>query len=62
MPTYKYQCTDTTCYHEFEIVQSMSDEVLVECPNCGEQTLKKIINNTGTFILKGSGWFKKGGY
>ncbi len=62
MPTYRYRCTDDTCAHEFEIKQSISDDVLTECPECQEDTLNKIINSNGNFVLKGPGWFKNGGY
>ena len=34
MPTYEYVCR--SCGHLFEIVQSMRDEPLTECPECGE--------------------------
>jgi len=62
MPTYQYRCSDTSCSHEFEIRQSMTEDKLTECPDCKEESLIKIINSNGIFVLKGSGWFKKGGY
>jgi len=40
----------------------MTEDPLLECPDCGEKQLKKIINSTGGFQLKGKGWFKDGGY
>jgi len=60
MPTYQYKCKQ--CDHEFEVKQRMTDDPLSQCPECGKTTLKKIINNQGGFQLKGSGWFKTGGY
>ena len=33
MPTYEYRCKD--CGHEFEVVQSFTDDALTECPACG---------------------------
>lgn len=55
MPTYVYRCTK--CDVELEIVQKITDEPIVTCPECGTETLKKIIQPAG-FVLKGSGWFR----
>ncbi|MCB0953129.1 MAG: zinc ribbon domain-containing protein, partial [Microthrixaceae bacterium] len=33
MPTYEYRCR--SCEHQFEIQQSITDEVLTTCPECG---------------------------
>jgi|TARA_R110000822_G_scaffold178964_2_gene318813 putative FmdB family regulatory protein len=60
MPTYSYECKK--CEHGFEIIQRMSDDVLVTCPECNKDELKKIIVAGGGFRLKGNGWFKSGGY
>ncbi|MCB0977937.1 MAG: FmdB family transcriptional regulator [Acidimicrobiales bacterium] len=54
MPTYEYRCKD--CDHQFEIVQSFSDESLRECPECGG-TLKKVFGNVG-IAFKGGGFYK----
>lgn len=55
MPTYEYRCKN--CGHEFDIVQSFSDDSLTECPSCHEQTLKKVFGNVG-ITFKGSGFYK----
>lgn len=55
MPTYEYRCKN--CGHEFDIVQSFSDDALTECPSCHEQTLKKVFGNVG-ITFKGSGFYK----
>jgi len=60
MLTYTYRCIE--CDHQFETKQSIKDDPLTDCPECGKPTLKKIITQTGGFQLKGSGWFKSGGY
>ena len=60
MPTYTYKCNK--CEHQFDIRQSMSDDNLTTCPKCKEEELRKLINATGGFQLKGNGWFNKGGY
>jgi putative FmdB family regulatory protein len=62
MPIYEYQCQG--CQHQFEAIQKMSDDALVDCPSCGEPQLRKKISATA-FRLKGNGWyetdFKTGG-
>ncbi|MEJ2059147.1 MAG: zinc ribbon domain-containing protein [Gammaproteobacteria bacterium] len=62
MPIYEYGCT--SCGHELEVIQKMSDAPLSDCPECGKPTLQKRISAAG-FRLSGSGWyetdFKKGG-
>ncbi|MDH5376795.1 MAG: zinc ribbon domain-containing protein [Gammaproteobacteria bacterium] len=55
MPIYEYQCQE--CGHELEALQKISDEPLVECPNCRKAALKKLISAAG-FRLKGSGWYE----
>ena len=55
MPTYEYRCKN--CGHEFDIVQSFSEDSLTECPSCHEQTLKKVFGNVG-ITFKGSGFYK----
>ena len=53
MPTYAYTCT--ACKHDFEIVQSFSDDSLTECPKC-EGRLRKVFNAVGV-VFKGSGFY-----
>ena len=55
MPIYEYQCN--ACGHELEALQKMSDDALVHCPECNEETLKKKISAAG-FQLKGTGWYE----
>ena len=54
MPTYEYRCKD--CSHEFEAVQSFSDDALTECPQC-HGPLRKLFGNVG-ISFKGSGFYK----
>lgn len=62
MPIYVYRCGD--CGHELEKLQKMSDDPLLDCPNCGNPALVKQLTAPG-FRLKGGGWyetdFKKSG-
>jgi len=55
MPFYEYQCSN--CGHTLEELQKMSDEPLKKCPNCGKNTLKKLIGTGGGLIFKGSGFY-----
>ena len=41
MPTYTYKCSNTECESEYEVVHSM-DDAIVECRDCGNNTLKKV--------------------
>ncbi len=54
MPFYEYRCT--ACEHEFEALQKMSAEPLIDCPACKKDSLTKLISAAG-FQLKGSGWY-----
>ena len=53
MPTYEYKCTQ--CSHDFEVFQSMSDEPVKICPECGAE-VKKVFTPAGV-IFKGSGFY-----
>ena len=55
MPTYDYRCDE--CGHEFETYQSMKDEKLTKCPNCGKESLKRLIGSGSGLIFKGSGFY-----
>jgi len=55
MPIYGYQCT--SCEHTFDVLQKMSDPKLVDCPDCGEATLRKQLS-APKFRLKGKGWYE----
>jgi len=54
MPTYSYRCLD--CGYEFDEVQRITDETLVQCPHCLELSLQRVITTTNKPILRGSGW------
>jgi putative FmdB family regulatory protein len=62
MPFYEYRCDN--CEYQLEALQKISDSPLVDCPQCGQPTLKKLVS-AAAFRLKGSGWyetdFKKSG-
>lgn len=55
MPIYEYECQ--ACGHGFEVMQKLSDPVLVDCPDCDKSALKKLISPVA-FRLKGTGWYE----
>jgi putative FmdB family regulatory protein len=62
MPTYEYSCEK--CAGTFELVQSMRDEPLKECPKelCrqkkwGHGKVKRLIGTGAGLIFKGSGFY-----
>jgi len=54
MPTYTYQCEN--CGVRFDRRQSFSDPVLTQCPECMEETLRKVYTPVG-IVFKGSGFY-----
>src|SRR5437868_8876446 len=55
MPFYEYECS--SCKHHVEVLQKISDAPLRKCPDCGKQTLKRLIS-APVFRLKGGGWYE----
>jgi putative FmdB family regulatory protein len=53
MPTYEYTCR--ACGHTFDVVQSMSEDALTQCPECGGELRKVFAPPVITF--KGSGFY-----
>ncbi len=56
MPTYQYECS--ACRHGFEELQSMLDEKLKKCPECGKETLDRLIGAGSGIIFKGTGFYE----
>ena len=54
MPIYEYRCS--SCGHELESIQKLSDPPRVACPACHKDALVKLVSAAG-FHLKGSGWY-----
>jgi len=54
MPIYQYKCRN--CGANIEKMQSFTSEPLVECPECHQPALKKVMSAAG-IIFKGSGWY-----
>jgi len=55
MPIYAYTCD--SCKHTFDALQKMSDPKLVDCPECGKASLRKLLS-APKFRLKGAGWYE----
>ena len=55
MPIYEYQCQ--SCHEQLEALQKINDTPLLDCPKCGEPSLKKKIS-AAAFRLKGGGWYE----
>lgn len=55
MPIYEYKCK--ACEHKFDKLQKISDAALVDCPDCGQPELVKLVSAAG-FRLKGTGWYE----
>ena len=55
MPIYEYACRK--CDHSLDALQKMADAPLVDCPSCGEPSLKRLLS-APRFRLKGQGWYE----
>jgi len=53
MPTYEYKCNE--CDHTFDVFQSIKDDPVLKCENCGGK-VKRLIGAAG-IIFKGSGFY-----
>ena len=56
MPTYQYVCTNPEGKHDFEVVQSFTDDPVSECPECGSP-VRKVYGSVGV-VFKGSGFYR----
>ena len=55
MPIYEYACKH--CDHTLDALHNMSDDPLLDCPECGKPALEKKLS-APRFRLKGSGWYE----
>ncbi len=54
MPTYDYLCE--SCQKRFEKLQSIQDDPIRVCPDCGGK-VKRLISGGSGLIFKGSGFY-----
>ena len=54
MPIYEYRCS--ACGFQKEYLRKVTDPLLSQCPDCGQESFKKMLTAAG-FHLKGSGWY-----
>ena len=55
MPTYDYKCEH--CNNTFEFFQTMKDDPMTLCPECGHNALKKLVSMPAGLIFKGTGFY-----
>jgi putative FmdB family regulatory protein len=55
MPIYEYACKE--CEHSLDALQKIADAPLVDCPDCGKPSLKRLLS-APRFRLKGQGWYE----
>jgi len=55
VPIYEYQCEQ--CEHKMEAIQKISDVPLKDCPECKQETLRKLVS-AAAFKLTGTGWYE----
>ena len=55
MPIYEYQCEH--CEYKMEAIQKISDKPLKDCPECEQDTLRKLVS-AAAFKLTGTGWYE----
>jgi putative FmdB family regulatory protein len=55
MPTYEYACQQ--CGHQFEQFQSITAKPLKKCPECGKNSLQRLIGTGAGILFKGSGFY-----
>ena len=56
MPTYDYVCD--ACGHAFELVQSMKDAPIKQCPKCKKAKVRRLLGTGGGILFKGSGFYQ----
>jgi len=55
VPTYPYKCT--TCDLKFEVFQSIIEDPIKICPECGKG-VKRLIGSGSGILFKGSGFYQ----
>jgi putative FmdB family regulatory protein len=56
MPTYDYECK--ACHHRWELFQSIKENPVKKCPQCGKRQAQRVIGAGAGIIFKGSGFYQ----
>ncbi|MBM3998766.1 MAG: zinc ribbon domain-containing protein [Planctomycetes bacterium] len=56
MPTYEYECD--ACGHKFDVFQSINEDKLTKCPECGKRKLRRLFGAGAAVVFKGSGFYQ----
>ena len=56
MPMFDFRCEK--CNHVFEKIVKHSEKT--ECPKCQSRQTDRLISKPGSFVLKGSGFYRSG--
>lgn len=54
--TYEYTCTN--CGHNWEEDQKITADRITKCPNCQQETAKRLVSGGTGFQLTGDCWAK----
>ncbi len=55
MPTYLYECNN--CGQQFEVLQSIREDPLTICTNCGKEGIYRVVSGGIGVIFRGSGFY-----
>lgn len=56
MPTYEYECS--SCGHQLEVFQLITEKRLKKCPECKKDELQRLLSAGAGVIFKGSGFYE----
>lgn len=56
MPTYDYVCHN--CGHDFELFQMITSDPEERCPECEQDSLKRLIGPGAGILFRGSGFYQ----
>ena len=55
MPTYLYKCDN--CKRQFEVLQSIREDPLTTCTQCGKEGVYRVVSGGIGVIFRGSGFY-----
>jgi putative FmdB family regulatory protein len=55
MPTYDYECSK--CKHAWELFQPITAKPVKKCPECGQQSARRVIGPGAAILFRGSGFY-----